>query len=224
MSAVGIGPAAPVHVLVGPQLVLVEVGLVEVAARLQHQHLEARRRERGGDHAAAGPRAHHHRVGLQSCLVALGHDRHDRPLPRLGQAARPGIAEGGPERVHPGLRVGHAVGEEEAQLDEALSPGGGLGAERREVAQELLARAGGGGQEAHLDQAVEKLLEALALHGGELLDRLGHCLVGAQVAATPRPEAVRIGAAVDPRHDGVRDCPQHLAAGLVHGALPLSLS
>ena len=59
----------------GPQLVAVEVGLLEQAAGLEHDHALARLRQRRGDHTAAGTGADHHRVRLVGGFLALGHER-----------------------------------------------------------------------------------------------------------------------------------------------------
>ena len=70
-------PAAPVEVLVGPQLELVEVGLVVVAAHLQYAHLLASAGQLTGDHAAMRfgspqPRSIHSRTCLAWSLAELG--------------------------------------------------------------------------------------------------------------------------------------------------------
>ena len=64
--------AAPVHLLVGLQLELGEVRLVEVAGRLEHDDLQPLRGERRGDHAAARARADDADVGLERLVVARG--------------------------------------------------------------------------------------------------------------------------------------------------------
>ena len=215
----GVGAAAPVEVLVGPQLVAGELRLVVEPARLEHDHLLARLGQRRRDHAAAGARAHHHRVGLVARRFALGHERrHARRLGRAGRAG-PRIAEVGPEGVHAGLRVGDAVGEEQRQAHQRLTTGGGLGAERRQVAQKLLARARRGAEEAHPYEAVDQLAEPLLLVGGQGGDRLGHAEVGAHRAARAGPEAVGVVVPVERRHHGVGDRPQHLEPLLVHCAI-----
>ncbi len=212
----GVGAAAPVEVLVGPELVLVEVRLVEEAAHVEHDHPLAGLGERRGDHAAARARAHDHGVRLVAGLLALRHDRRHGPLARLWDAAGARVAEGLPERVAPRLRVGQAVGEEQTEGHQRPAAGGSLGTERLQVAEDLLARAPRGRQETHPGEAVEELLEAVALQGRHRLDRLGEGFRCPHVAAAASPEAVRVVGALDRRADRVADRAQHIAPGLVH--------
>ncbi len=121
MSARRHGPAAPVEVLPRPQLELVEVGLVEVAAHLEHHHLKARLRELARDHAAARARADDHHVALEA-LPALWRQRHDRLVHRRRRRDRPGVAEGLPEGVPAARRVGQRVAEEHRAGDQACQP------------------------------------------------------------------------------------------------------
>ena len=94
--------------------------------------------------------------------------------------------------------------------------GGGLRAKRRQVAQQLLARALGGRQEAHLREPAGELAEALALKVGHLSDRLGDRLVGAELAARASPEAVRVIGALDARDHRVGNRTQDRPLELVH--------
>ena len=68
-------PAAQEQVLVGPELELVEVALVVVAAHLEHDDVLALTRERPRDHAAAGARPDHAHVGVEHHLVRRGRTR-----------------------------------------------------------------------------------------------------------------------------------------------------
>ena len=217
----GVRAPAPVHVLVGPQLVLVEVALVVEAARLQHEHLEPGARELARDHAAPGTRADHHDVGVIARLVALGHERLHVLLPGLGRAAGAGVAERRPERVAP-AGVRHAVGEEEREADERLAARGGLRAEQGEIAKQLLARAPGRAQEAHLHEAVAQRPEPVALEGRQALDRGGERLVRPHVGARARPEPVRVGRTIERRAGGIADRAQDVAPEVVHRATVVS--
>ena len=185
----GVGAAAPVEVLVGPELVLVEVGLLEQTAGLEHQHLQPGAGQCRRDHAAAGARAHHHGVGLVGRVLAGRHQRRDRARALLGHRARPGVAEAGPERVAP-AGVRHPVGEQQGEADQRLAPQLRRRTEGPEVAQQLLARAPRRGQEAHLRESVHELPQALPLLGRQALDGGHQGLVGADVGARPGPEAV----------------------------------
>ena len=82
--------ARAVEVLVGPELELVEVRLVVVAAGLQDDDLLAGGRELAGDHAAARARADDDGVGGQRQRVADRAHERDRlgRLSGLGGAAR----------------------------------------------------------------------------------------------------------------------------------------
>ena len=187
----GVGAAAPVQVLVGPELVLVEVGLLEQAAGLEHQHLQPGAGQCRRDHAAAGARAHHHGVGLVDRVLAGRHQRRDRARALLGHRARPGVAEAGPERVAP-AGVRHPVGEQEGEADQRLAPKFRRRTQGPEVAQQLLARAPRRGHEAHLRESVHELPQALPLLGRQALDGGHQGLVGADVGARPGPEAIAV--------------------------------
>ena len=112
------------------------------------------------------------------------------------RADRARIAERLPVGVAPEL-IGQAVVEEQREVDQALDPGGGLGAHEADVAHDLLARALGELGEALGVERIEQQAEAGHLLGrrrGEQLQcRVGH----AEVACLTGKEAAGIGLAGD---------------------------
>ncbi len=123
----GLRAAAPVHVLVGPQLVAVELRLVVVARRLQHHHVRARPRPARrrsplprlpSPPPRRRPRARARRPSGTSGVMARGDSG-------AGHHAGARVGEHGPEGVAAGRRVGRAVGEEEGEAGERLDPGRG---------------------------------------------------------------------------------------------------
>jgi hypothetical protein len=182
-----------------------------VAAGLEDDHLPARLCERGCDHGPAGAGADHHHVGLER-LAVLGHARLDRLGDLRRRRGRAGIAEHVPVRVAAGLRVRHAVGEEERHRDERLNPAGGLGRGERQVAQDLLARYLR--RHARYPLRVDRV-EQLAQAGAQLVvERRDHLLDGlghAEVGGRPGPEAERVRLALDARDDGVAEQAQRRA-------------
>jgi hypothetical protein len=132
-------PAAPVRVHVGRDLELREVRVVEVAARLEHDDLQAALGQLAGHHAATGARADDAHVGLEHGVV-VRHQRSQRLVVGRRRAHRAGVAEGRPARVV-ALLVGQAVVEVERQRGERAHSGGRVLAHERDVAQDLLAGA-----------------------------------------------------------------------------------
>src|SRR4029079_9643103 len=91
--------AGAVELLVGPQLELVEVGLVVVAAGLEDDHVLAGLRQLAGDDAAAGAGADDDGVGGQRQVRrarARDRDRLGRLVRGRRGGARPWISDGGP--------------------------------------------------------------------------------------------------------------------------------
>ena len=206
-------PAPPVHVLVGGQLELVEVGLVEVPGRLHHADLQTGLGQRAGDHPATRSGADDAHVGLQLQLVVLRHDRLDRLGARRGRSCRSGVAEHLPIRVLAGLRVGGAVSDEEREADQCRHARRRLGARQRHVFQDLLARGLRQPRDAELLETVEQFHHPRELifrqHREDLLD----ALVGAHVGRAAAPQTGRVGLTRNAGHDGVAHRPQDGAPG-----------
>ena len=207
-------PAAPVHVLEGPQLEHVEVGLVEVPAALEHDHLQSALRERSGDHASTRSGSDDADVGLQGHLASLGDERVDRLGFIRRRGDRPRITEGRPEGVLAGLGVGYAVGEEQHQADERAHAGRGLRPEQRDGREDLLARARRDPRDALRVEAVEQREHAGALFVGQGREHLYDRLVDAHVGGAACPEPVGVLLALDPRNDRVAGRPQRRAPTL----------
>ncbi len=203
------GSPAPVEVLIGPQLELVEVGLVEVAAELEDHDLHPAGGELRGDHAAARARADDHRVGLEGRL-ALDRQRGD-PLWLVGRGGdRPRIAESRPVRVASGRRVGRAVGEHQRQAAERGHAARGAARRERHVAQQLLPRGLRRPAESLRRERVEQREQAGGLLVGERGEHADDGLVGAHRARRARPEPVRVRRVLKRRDERVADGAQRL--------------
>ena len=209
-------------VLVGPELEPVELGLVVVAAHLEHADLLARGRELAGDHPSPRPGADDDGVGGQRELRLGGDDRNDRPLDLGGglrQRLRARIADSGPVRVDAGAGVGQRVVQRQAGAAKGVEAGRGLrirherGDDRLpRLLRELGAHALGG-------ERVEETAETLELLGRRprLQERQLHRHRHAVVARRARPEAGRIGAVggLERRHPGVAERRERRAPEIV---------
>ena len=192
--------AAPEQLLERGQLEAAEVGLVVVAARLEHDDVVPGLGQHAGDQTAAGAGADDAHVALD---VARRGERRERFIPARGHLRRPGVAERLPRRVEPRPRIGRRIGERERQRDQRAHARGRRRAHQRHVAQQLLARALRCGREAEHVQAVEQRQETVELLRRQRRERLGDAGVGAEVAAARGPEPARVGVAGERRDEVV---------------------
>ena len=200
--------AAPVQVLVGPQLELVEVALAVVAACLEHDHIEAALAELAGDHAAARARADDADVGRERQLVDVDLERLDALVARAGRTHRAWILQRRPIGISPRL-VGQRVAQAEHQLLQAQHAKARLFGARRHLSDDLLADLGrhvGDPQLAkHVDQSHQSRPHGL---GKRRVERLGYRHFDPVVCRLARPEAVRVVSLRQARKQAVAQCAQ----------------
>ncbi len=218
----GLGrPTAVEEVLVRPQLELVEVGLVVVAARLQHDDALARLRQGAGDCPTAGAGADDDDIGVERDLVALRDEGLDRLLDGGRRADRAGVAELRPEGVAPPL-VREGVGQHGREPAQGTNPLGRLRSRRLDALDDRLPHLLGLADEPGGPERVEELPHP----GAKFRRQLGGEVrlqgdVRADIGALAGPEA---GGVVVPRqagHEGVAQGREGGALGVAEPAAHL---